>query len=284
MRVIDLVSIADIFTVLNALFGFAAVIIAIEGELQGWANGIQWAYLLVILSVLADGLDGIVARRFGLKWKLGDFLDIMADSVSFALAPAVLLYLTFRSDLGAFDLGLSVIAGRALLLITGGMLIVTGVSRLARFCFETGGADNFFLGLPIPTTALMMILCLMLGFPGVVVVALVIISCALMVSDLKWPKPRGMMANGTGILLLILVVVVAFQDWTGIFGDILTGLALFSVLSYSYLGPYVYKRYALALAPVIGEGPLDEEEDEEVPEEGATGSLADPSDPTDDGG
>ena len=188
MRVIDLVGIADIFTVLNALFGFAAVIVAIEGYLE-------WAYLLVILCVLADGLDGIVARRFGLKWKLGDFLDIMADSVSFALAPAVLLYLTFRSGLGWPELGLDIIVGRLLLLVTGGILISTGVSRLARFCYETGGAENFFLGLPIPSTALMMILCLMLELPGLVVVMLVIISSALMVSDFKWPKPRGMMAR-----------------------------------------------------------------------------------------
>ena len=125
MRVAEMVSIADAFTILNALLGFSAILAAFEGELE-------LAYVLVVLGVLADGLDGMVARRFGSKWMIGDFLDIMADTVTFAVAPSVLMYVTYRDGLGDTDMGLSIWAGRVLMFAVGALVITLGVLRLAR--------------------------------------------------------------------------------------------------------------------------------------------------------
>jgi CDP-diacylglycerol--serine O-phosphatidyltransferase len=231
--VIDLVSIADVFTVLNALLGFSAVIVALEGELE-------LAYLLIIACVLADGLDGIVARRFETKWNIGDFLDIMADTVSFAFAPSVLMYMTFRDGLGTPDLGLDLVTGRLLILIAAGLLITTGVMRLARFCFESdsNGEDKYFNGLPIPSTALLIAVMLLMGLPGVVVFVFTFISGALMVSDLRYPKPRGSPGLVVGVLGFLLITTTLIGGPLEWFSEYLTYLTFTGVLMYQYIGGF----------------------------------------------
>ncbi len=233
MRVIDLVSLADVFTVLNALLGFSAIVVALEGELE-------LAYLLIVACVLADGLDGIVARRFGSKWNIGDFLDIMADTVSFAFAPSVLMYLTFRDGLGAPDLGLGLIPSRLLILIGGGLVITTGVMRLARFCFESDAEeeDPYFNGLPIPATALLIVVMLLMGWPGVMVFVFTLISAALMVSDLRYPKPRGVPGLAVGVMGFLLITTRLIGGPLEWFSEYLLYLTFTGVVMYQYVGPF----------------------------------------------
>ncbi len=234
MRVVEMVSIADAFTVLNALLGFSAILAAFEGELE-------LAYVLVVLGVLADGLDGIVARRFGSKWLIGDFLDIMADTVTFGVAPSVLMYITFREGLGEPDLGLGVTAGRVLIFAVGALVISLGVLRLARFCYEseTDESGLYFTGLPIPATALLIVTMLLMGWPGLVVAVFTVISALLMVSDLKYPKARGWPRNVTGVLGLLLVVTVLMgEDWEWL-AEFMMYLTFSASILYQYLGPFV---------------------------------------------
>ncbi len=228
-----MVSIADAFTVLNALLGFSAILAAFEGELE-------LAYVLVILGVLADGLDGMVARRFGSKWLIGDFLDIMADTVSFGLAPSVLMYITYRDGLGTPDLGLSVTAGRVLIFAVGALIISLGVLRLARFCYESEdeGSDLYFTGLPIPATALLVVTMLLMGLPGLVVSLFTVVSAILMVSDLKYPKARGWPSKVTGVLGFLLVVTVLWGEPLELVSEFLMYLTFSATLLYQYLGPF----------------------------------------------
>ena len=226
---------------LNALLGFSAVVVALEGELE-------LAYLLIIACVLADGLDGIVARRFGTRWNIGDFLDIMADTASFAFAPSVIMYLTFRDGLGQPDLGLDLVAGRLLMLVAAGLVITTGVMRLARFCLESDSdeADKYFNGMPIPATALLIAVMLLMGLPGVVVFVFTLISSALMVSDLRYPKPRGppgLIVGILGFLLITTTLVGGPVEW---FSEYLTYLTFTGVLMYQYIGGFteaIKERY-----------------------------------------
>ncbi len=228
-----MVSIADAFTVLNALLGFSAVIAAFEGNLE-------LAYVLVVLGVLADGLDGMVARRFGSKWLIGDFLDIMADTATFAVAPSVLMYVTFRDGLGDPDLGLPLLAGRMLVFGVGALVISLGVLRLARFCYETDdeGGDLYFTGLPIPSTALLVAAMLLMGWHGLVVVALTAVSAVLMVSDLRYPKARGWPAMVTGVLGFLLVLTVLWGDDLQLVSEFMMYLTFASNILYQYLGPF----------------------------------------------
>ena len=230
---IDLISIADVFTVANAILGFCAVVSALEGRLD-------WSYTLIILCVMVDGLDGLVARRFAKRWNLGDYLDIMADSASFGLAPAVILWLSFRDGLGWPDLGIGLVGERLLVLVAGGTLIAAGVLRLARFCFEKGGGAMTFDGMPIPAAALMIALSLIVGLPGIVILALVGVASACMVSDFRWPKARGSPGSLTGVLAIVLIATRIAADLYPVVGGVawtMAVVALFWTLMYVALGP-----------------------------------------------
>jgi CDP-diacylglycerol--serine O-phosphatidyltransferase len=233
VRVVEMVSVADVFTVLNALLGFSAILAAFEGDLE-------LAYVLVILGVLADGLDGMVARRFGSKWLIGDFLDIMADTVSFGVAPSVLMYITYREGLGDPDLGLSLLAGRVLVFAVGALVISLGVLRLARFCYESDdeGSDLYFTGLPIPATALLTVTMLLMGLPGIVVVIFTSVSALLMVSDLRYPKARGWPSKVTGVLGFLLVLTVLWGESLEQVSEFLMYLTFSATILYQYLGPF----------------------------------------------
>ncbi len=227
-----MVSVADAFTILNALLGFSAILAAFEGELE-------LAYVLVVLGVLADGLDGMVARRFGSKWLIGDFLDIMADTVTFGVAPSVLMYITYREGLGDPDLGLSLLAGRVLMFAVGATVITLGVLRLARFCYESDTDETglYFTGLPIPATALLMVTMLLMGWPGLVVAAFTLVSAVLMVSDLKYPKARGWPRNVTGVLGFLLVLTVLLGEEFELVAQFMMYLTFSATILYQYLGP-----------------------------------------------
>ena len=73
---------ADAVTVANAAVGLVAAVVA--------ATDAALAARLILLSAVADGLDGVLARRFG-GTAVGPHLDSLADVASFGVAPALLL-------------------------------------------------------------------------------------------------------------------------------------------------------------------------------------------------
>ena len=86
-RFVGQLSFADAVTVSNAALGFVAVVVApVDAHL---------AARLVLLAAVADGLDGVVARRYGGS-PAGEYLDSLADVASFAVAPAVVVVAVVR--------------------------------------------------------------------------------------------------------------------------------------------------------------------------------------------
>ena len=81
---IKLLSVADMVTLLNAVLGFLALLLV-------FSNHLQLAASLILLGLLADGLDGLVARRLG-NGQIGEHLEAIADMVSLSIAPLALLY------------------------------------------------------------------------------------------------------------------------------------------------------------------------------------------------
>ncbi|MEM9501183.1 MAG: phosphatidylcholine/phosphatidylserine synthase [Pseudomonadota bacterium] len=72
--------------------GLTGIRFAIEG---------QWEYsvLAVVLAGILDGIDGRIARLLNAQSRFGAELDSLADSLSFGMAPAVILYLWALQDL-----------------------------------------------------------------------------------------------------------------------------------------------------------------------------------------
>ncbi|MGB3711858.1 MAG: phosphatidylcholine/phosphatidylserine synthase [Erythrobacter sp.] len=75
--------------------GLTGVRFAVEGE---WA----FAVLAVALAGVLDGMDGRIARLLNAQSRFGAELDSLADSLSFGMAPALILYMWSLQDLERF--------------------------------------------------------------------------------------------------------------------------------------------------------------------------------------
>ncbi len=64
----------------------------------------QWAYavLAVALAGVLDGIDGRIARLLNAQSRFGAELDSLADSLSFGMAPALILYMWSLQDFERF--------------------------------------------------------------------------------------------------------------------------------------------------------------------------------------
>ncbi len=74
-----------VFTVANIFLGFFSIVQSFRGEFGS-------AGLIIGFAILADLVDGRVARFAGATSEFGRELDSLADVVSFGVAPAVLTY------------------------------------------------------------------------------------------------------------------------------------------------------------------------------------------------
>ncbi|MBM4249655.1 MAG: hypothetical protein FJ149_09540 [Euryarchaeota archaeon] len=231
MRITRLISIADIFTLVNALLGFTSIVLALEGETV-------LAIYAILVGILCDGLDGMVARRFSRKWYLGDYLDVMADTTSFCVAPSVVVFMLVRgwAQDAAGDPGV------LLLYAACGSSVVCGLLRLARFCYLGGGHSASFIGLPSPASALVLALLALQPFtsatalPPWLMPAAAVVLAGLMVSSLRYPKVRGAYAYVSGIAIF-LVMMAERLDATRVVAEFLLDMALLLAVAYVALGP-----------------------------------------------
>lgn len=91
---------------LRAMLPNAITAAALSSGLTGIRFAIeeQWslAILAVILAGVLDGIDGRIARLLNAQSRFGAELDSLADSVSFGMAPAIILYMWSLQDLERF--------------------------------------------------------------------------------------------------------------------------------------------------------------------------------------
>ncbi len=200
--------IADFATITNVLLGFASILAASRGRLE-------LAPLLILVAVVADGLDGYLARRFG-SGPLGGDLDSLADALSFGAAPALLVALKFES---------------LFYLFFPAMFVVCGVLRLARF--NVHRVDGGFQGIPITYAGLTTALYLLV-FPDSqpLLAGFLLLLSLLMISTIPYPKvrnPRISLPLGS-LLLLTAISHFAFPMFT----PLLSLLLLLVTLAYLF--------------------------------------------------
>jgi CDP-diacylglycerol--serine O-phosphatidyltransferase len=94
----------NLLTTAAIFSGFYGVVSAIHGEFAA-------AGAAIFVAQILDGMDGRVARITNTQSEFGAQYDSMADVTSFAIAPAIIMYLWAFSELGhlglfaAFDEG-----------------------------------------------------------------------------------------------------------------------------------------------------------------------------------
>jgi CDP-diacylglycerol--serine O-phosphatidyltransferase len=145
--------IPNALTVLALCAGLTAVRFALEARFEA-------AVAAIIVASVFDALDGRVARFLKGTTRFGAELDSLTDFVNFGVAPVIVLYLFSLQEIGG--IGWIAVLGYA----------VCCALRLARFNVALEDPDkpawsmNYFVGVPAPAGALLVMLPLYLDFIG----------------------------------------------------------------------------------------------------------------------
>jgi len=204
--------IPNLFTAINMFCGYLSILSASEGNFN-------YAAWLIFIAAIFDALDGMVARLTNSSSELGVELDSLSDIVSFGAAPSFLLYKTYFYSMDVWGILIS-----ALPLIAGGF-------RLARFNIQlVGFSKSFFLGLPIPSSALTIASFVLAfyndGFPKHIsnfITPMILVLSFLMVSNIRYETlPKFSLKSIKEkpfhfIFLIIAIVLVILMYMKGMF-------------------------------------------------------------------
>ena len=80
----------NLITLLNLFIGCIVVLLLIENNIE-----VKYVFVLSMICLVLDYLDGFIARKLNAKSELGLQLDSLADMISFGLVPGILLYNMF---------------------------------------------------------------------------------------------------------------------------------------------------------------------------------------------
>lgn len=113
-----------------------------------------WACNAIIAAALCDMIDGRVARLLGAQSALGAQLDSLVDVVAFGVAPALVAFHFRLHELGGLaDAG--ALAAVPIGLAPAFAFVAASALRLARF--NTRPATPYFVGVPTPVAALLIV-------------------------------------------------------------------------------------------------------------------------------
>lgn len=143
----------NLVTVVALCAGLTAIRLAFE-------NRYGLALAAIVFAAILDGIDGRLARLLKGTSRFGAELDSLADFVNFGVAPGLILYFWGLHDLKS-----------------GGWIAAMGFAicaglRLARFNVMSDEPDrpawaaNFFVGVPAPAGAIIVLLPIYMNFLG----------------------------------------------------------------------------------------------------------------------
>lgn len=149
----------SLITLINGLCGFTAIVFAARGEdiLLGGFSAFAIAAYMILIAMIADSLDGRIARISHNTTSFGGQLDSLCDIVSFGVAPAFLMLMLIKHQLAHLQLNESLenYMSKFFWLAAAAYVCCTAI-RLARFNVENEedeSAHMSFTGLPTPAAA-----------------------------------------------------------------------------------------------------------------------------------
>lgn len=205
----------NLFTVSSIYCGIYAIAIATG---TSHPAPLYQASLAVFFGFFFDMADGRVARLTHTQSLFGVQLDSLADLVTFGVAPALIAYRWALAPLGMLGV------------LTAGTFVACSALRLARFnvlALRTpeGGPSAYFVGLPTPTSAGVVVSAVMYhqrafgglaDFGGTVAIGMLCIG-GLMVSNVRYPTFKNVHLRGKGLIgpaLGMIVFAVLAIVWT----------------------------------------------------------------------
>jgi len=217
---IKLLSVADVVSLTNAILGFLAILMIFSHEMR-------LAFSFILLALLADGLDGIIARKTR-KGELGEYLEAMADMISLGIAPAFFVYNTYHSVVSDH------LYYHILLVVVLIIFLSLGIIRLASFHIIK--EENFFVGLPASASTIFILILSFLSIEFMYILPFIVIVSIVMISPIHFPK-IGLKINAFAAVLILATLI--FGDMYNNFAPLL----LFSALAvYAILGPVYVKK------------------------------------------
>ena len=175
----------NLITLFNLFLGCIVALLLIENNLE-----VKYVFIITVICLILDYLDGYIARKLNAKSDIGIQLDSLADMVSFGLVPGILVYNMFNaapsSSVGSIS--------SSFIPFLGFIITLSSAYRLARYNIRKS-ASKFFKGLPTPANAVLIYSFAMISAEGNsfsniildynVLMLIVIVSSILLVSNLK---------------------------------------------------------------------------------------------------
>lgn len=195
-----------VLTYIGMLFSFRGIIFALNGNICAALN-------CLMISGVCDMFDGKIAStkvRTAREKRFGIQIDSLSDLVCFGVLPALIVYMVSGSN--------------ALSMAISGIYLLCALIRLAYFNVDeeerqsnTSQAREFYLGLPVTTSALILPASIALGclysLPLTVIapMTLAIMSVAF-ITPFRLKKPAGygkagMIIFGSAELFILMAVV-----------------------------------------------------------------------------
>lgn len=205
----------NIVTIIGLCFGMTAIKYSLEGR---WELSVG----LLVISAFIDGMDGRLARMLNASSKFGAELDSLTDFINFGIAPALILYSWSLQSVPIKGFGWAISLIYA---------ICCGF-RLARYNSSMNHdndnyTNNFFLGIPAPCGAGLILIPIMLSFklqfflfkenPGYLAIYTLMIAI-LMASQVPTLSLRNLKIAHkfifpTLILVTIFIVSLIIEPW-----------------------------------------------------------------------
>jgi CDP-diacylglycerol--serine O-phosphatidyltransferase len=229
LQVRQRLGVADVMTLLNAVLGVVAMVVAVT-------VGPTAAARLVLLAAVADGLDGIIARSRG-GTDVGPLLDSTADIVSFGTAPALFLWAATEAAVAGAVPGEIPFDGAVVLLAAAAVpaaIVVLSLVRTALYTVHVGPEENR-PGIQNTLAASILVAAYLAGVttPALLLVAGVVLS-VLMVAPVPYPKLAARDALVMGIVQAGAIVAPTALD------RLFPRVLLVAALAYMTLGPRYY--------------------------------------------
>lgn len=215
--------VADAVTLVNAVIGFAAAVVAYTDP--------SLAARLILLAAIADAVDGIIARFAG-NTEVGPLLDSITDVVSFGATPALFVFGVARAEYGPVaDLGPLTLA---LVVLLSSSFVVFSILRTAFYTVYVG-EDERRPGIQNTLAATILAAAYLAGVaPVSVLLAGTLVLSLLMVAPVPYPK---LLARDA--LVLGVVQAVAIADPTA-FQRLPARILLVAAVAYLVLAPRYY--------------------------------------------
>lgn len=191
----------NLFTTVSLFAAFYSLVASMKGQYEA-------SVVAMYIGMIADGLDGRIARLTNTQTAFGAQYDSLSDMVTFGVAPSILLYQLTLSHLGKLGWLVAFVYTASVAL------------RLARFNTQLETADkHYFQGLPCPPAAAVMAafayICYQNNwqdylFISITTAVLSTVVAVLMVSNLRYYSFKEIDFKGKVPFLYVLIMIILF--------------------------------------------------------------------------